>query len=132
MRFRCRRQSERGRVPDVDVKPDNRYGNAAGLVSGRYLHAEDIWLILGGVGVGILFLAVSRFTGESMGYGDSWAILILGIYLGLWELLTALTGAFFLLAAVSAAGLAAKKMSKRLRIPFYPFLTAGYLMSVIW
>ena len=93
---------------------------------------EDIWLILGGVGVGILFLAVSRFTGESMGYGDSWAILILGIYLGLWELLTALTGAFFLLAAVSAAGLAAKKMSKRLRIPFYPFLTAGYLMSVIW
>lgn len=93
---------------------------------------EDILLILGGTGVGMLFLLVSRITGESLGYGDSLAILILGIYLGLWELLAVLAGAFFLLAVFSAAGLTVRKMSRKLSIPFFPFLSAGYLMSVLW
>lgn len=65
-----------------------------------------------------------------MGYGDSWAILILGIFLGLWGVLEVLAAAFLLLTLVSVVLLARKRMSRRLSVPFYPFLAAGYLISV--
>lgn len=91
---------------------------------------EELWLIVGGAAVGIVFLLFSRATRERMGYGDSWAILILGIFLGLWGLLEVLAAAFFLLAAVSIVLLAGKKMSRRCAVPFYPFLAIGYLISV--
>ena len=96
-----------------------------------FIGRGDIIMILGGIGVGMSFLLISRITRESLGYGDSLAILILGIYLGLWELLMVLAGAFFLLAVFSVAGLTARKMSRKLSIPFFPFLSAGYLMSVL-
>lgn len=47
--------------------------------------------------VGILFLLISKVTEEGFGYGDSLAILILGIYLGFWGLIGVLSGAFLLL-----------------------------------
>ena len=92
---------------------------------------DDVWLIMGGIAIGGVFLLVSKVTGEGMGYADSWAILILGIYLGLWELVEVLAGAFFLLAAASAVCLTVKKMSRKCRLPFFPFLAAGYLLSIL-
>ena len=38
--------------------------------------------ILGGLGIGLFFLFVSYITEEKIGYGDSWLIAVLGIYLG--------------------------------------------------
>lgn len=106
-------------------------GNVAALGYQIFVGKGDVWLIMGGIGIGILFLLVSKVTGESMGYGDSWTILIMGMYLGIWELIEVLAGAFFLLAIFSVIGLTVKKMSKRLRIPFLPFLAAGYLLNVV-
>ncbi len=94
------------------------------------IRREEFWLVAGGAVVGIVFLFLSRATKEKMGYGDSWAILILGIFLGLWGLLEVLMSAFVLLAAVSIILLARKKMSRRCTVPFYPFLAIGYLVSV--
>ena len=91
----------------------------------------DMGTLIGGIGVGAVFFLVSRFTEEGVGYGDSWVILILGIYLGLWEVLEVLAGTCLLLAAVSIICLAVKRMSRRRTLPFVPFLAAGYLMSVL-
>lgn len=104
--------------------------NLAVIVYQIVFAREDLWLILGGAAVGVLFLGFSWATRERMGYGDSWAILILGIFLGLWGLLEVLAAAFFFLAAVSVIFLARKKMSRRFAVSLYPFLTAGYLISV--
>lgn len=92
---------------------------------------DDIWLIIGGIGIGILFLLLGKATHESIGYGDGWAILILGIYLGVWQLLEMLTVAFILLVVASVFCLVWKKMSRKMTIPFYPFLAAGYLVCLI-
>lgn len=91
----------------------------------------SLWILAGGIGVGVLFLLASRVTREGIGYGDSAAILILGAYMGLWELLKVLSGTFLLLFAASAAGLCTKKMSRKYALPMFPFLTAGYLLRLL-
>ena len=103
----------------------------AALVYQGITRQADLWMAAGGAGVGILFLLVSKVTREGFGYGDSGAILALGIYLGLWGVLDVLAGTFCLLAAASLICLTAKKMSRKHTIPFIPFLAAGYLLSVL-
>lgn len=95
-----------------------------------FIEKGNVWLIIGGIGVGILFLLVSRSTREGIGYGDSWVILILGIYLGVWRLLEVLAAAFLILEAAAVVCLVIKKMSRKYKLPFLPFLTIGYLYSV--
>ena len=55
----------------------------------------DLAGICAGIGVGVLFLLVSKVTEEAIGYGDSVAIMILGGYLGFWKVVGVLAVAFF-------------------------------------
>ncbi len=96
-----------------------------------FTRQTDGWLILGGGLTGLGFLLFSRVTKEGLGYGDSLLILILGLYLGLWRLLGALTVTFFLLFLVDLPLLAIKKMSRKYSLPFYPFLAGGCLALFI-
>jgi len=91
----------------------------------------NIWALAGGAGVGIIFLIISRVTREGFGYADSWGILILGLYLGFWKLLELLFAAFSMLAIFAIAMLAGKKMSRRCVLPFFPFLTVGYVAVLL-
>lgn len=105
--------------------------NLAVVVYQLAIGKADIWLVAGGAGLGVLFLVFSRVTRESMGYGDSWAILILGIYLGIWDLIEVLAVSFFTLTIVSVICMVRKRRYRRSVIPFYPFLTVGYLFSLL-
>lgn len=88
---------------------------------------EDVWLILGGAGIGCIFLILSKVTEEGLGYGDSLGILILGIGLGTWKLLEVLMATFLLLFVWSMIIWCIRK-KKNQRIPFYPFLVSGYFL----
>lgn len=94
----------------------------------------EVWQVAGGVGVGLIFLLMSKVTREGIGYGDSWGILSLGIYMGFGQLVAVLAGTLFILVIVSIVVLCVKKMSRTYCIPFFPFLTIGYAMGVtnIW
>ena len=48
---------------------------------------SGIGLVLGGIGVGLAFLLLSKVTEEGLGYGDSLGILVLGVGLGMWKLI---------------------------------------------
>lgn len=91
----------------------------------------NIFLFAGGIGVGFIFLFISRATREGVGYGDSWAILILGSFLGIWDLLMVLFIAFFFLAIFAVIILNVRKMSRTYAIPFFPFLTGGYMVTLL-
>ena len=107
---------------------------AAGLLGVIYqIYSGEMSLIeiLGGAAVGGIFLLISKVTREGLGYGDSIGIGILGIYLGFLRVLTVISITFFLLLCMSIPILWKKKLSKRYGLPFYPFLTAGYL-CLIW
>ncbi len=82
--------------------------------------------VLAGAGIGLLFLLVSKVTGEGLGYADSGLILALGVFLGAGRLLTLLAAAFFLAAIFAGAGLATGKFTRKFSFPFIPFLAVSY------
>ena len=101
---------------------------AAGLLCGRDIH---MIVLAAGAGVGIVFLVVSRVTDESLGYGDSILILIMGGFLGFWNILSLLVAAFSIAALFSIFMLVRKKFHKKSAFPFVPFLTAVYIGGMI-
>ena len=97
---------------------------AAGCLCGREI--SPVLLATGGC-MGIVFLLISRVSGESFGYGDSILILIIGIFLGFWNLVYLLLGAFSMAAVFSAVMMIKHRFNRKSSFPFVPFLAAAYL-----
>ena len=99
----------------------------------RMFSYKKMWHIsIYGAVIGIGFLLLSKYTDEQIGYGDSWMILNLGIYLGIWELILLLGIVFGVIFIFSCAGLVCKKLNRHTRLPFYPFLMIGYIGVMVW
>lgn len=94
----------------------------------RVTMVEDtIWSTLGGVAVGMGFFFISRYSRESVGYGDSWLILLLGVFLGGKTLVEVVLVAAFLASLFSIVYGIKCGWNKKRTIPFVPFLAAGYI-----
>ncbi len=93
--------------------------------------AGNVRLRVGGAIIGILLLIVSKCTKESIGYGDSWIILLLGIYLGYLRILRVLFAASLFAGIVSVFFLWKCGWKKTATLPFVPFLSLSYLGVVI-
>ena len=103
---------------------------AAGLFCSRNI---SIFLPAAGAAVGIVFIIISRVTEESFGYGDSILILIMGGFLGLWNILSLLITAFSMAALFSAFYADKKKVSQKIDISFRAFSYSGiYRRDVCW
>lgn len=93
---------------------------------------EGTWVYIGGAFLGIVFFLISKYSGEAVGYADSWMIFVLGMYMGVWKLVASL-GLAFLAAGIWGAGMMMLKKKKgKGTFPFLPFLTAGYLGVIVW
>ena len=97
---------------------------AAGFLCDREIH---IILLAAGAAVGGIFLIISRVTEDSFGYGDSILIMIMGGFLGFWNILSLLTAAFSMAALFSIFMLIRKRFHRKSSFPFVPFLTAAYI-----
>lgn len=97
---------------------------AAGFLCDREIH---IILLAAGAAVGVIFLIISRVTEDSFGYGDSILIMIMGGFLGFWNILSLLTAAFSMAALFSIFMLIRKRFHRKSAFPFVPFLTAAYI-----
>ena len=99
---------------------------AGSVVYQMIYRQESLWQIIGGALTGIVCLLISRVTREGLGYGDSIGILALSIFLGFSRIVGVLMTAFFLLLCASILILTKRKMSRKMAIPFYPFLASAY------
>ena len=88
---------------------------------------QEIAGMAGGALMGAIFWLISKYTSRAIGYGDSWLLGNMGIYLGGISMLEVATTAFFLTGLVSLAGIVIKQWKKNVTVPFAPFLTAAYL-----
>jgi len=90
------------------------------------------WIyILSGLAYGITFLLISRITRGALGTGDALIIGTIGIYLGFLHTLAVLFYAFFLGGIFSLILFIMRKASRQTSLPFAPFLTAGFLVSIL-
>ena len=88
-------------------------------------------ILAAGGGVGLVFIIISRVSGESFGYGDSILITIMGIFVGFWDILGLLMGAFSMAAVFSAVMMIRRRFSRKTSFPFVPFLAAAYIGGML-
>lgn len=104
---------------------------AASVGFRMYLGEELIsWVLC--VLPGMLFFLISYVTKEGVGYGDSYVILILGIYLGIRNTIGICMIAVLCMALLSMVGMAFWHWKRTKRLPFLPFLALGCLGMMIW
>ena len=88
---------------------------------------QPIFEVLAGGCIGVVFLTVGWMTKEALGYGDGWALVILGIMKGWYELIPVVFGAFLLSSVYGIGRLIGLKASRDETIPFYPFLLIAFV-----
>ncbi len=70
-------------------------------------------------------LGISKWTGEALGYADSGLILILGSYLGMWQLMILLLIAFSVAAFYAAMGMVIGNFHRKFFGSVYSFSYIG-------
>lgn len=80
-----------------------------------------------GLCFGIFFLLISKITKQMIGYADSWLILLLGVYQGIFHGLCVLFAASFMAAMCSLVYLWKRRWKRNETLPFIPFLAMAYL-----
>lgn len=100
-------------------------GTAAVLLTGKLGGSMDGWQLCRSMFPGAVFLAAAAATGKA-GCGDGIVLLMLGLVSGSEVCLFALMAGLFLTALFSGTMLALRKVKRSTRIPFLPFLTAGW------
>lgn len=100
-----------------------------GFVIYRAVSGQDaFWTMAADVLPGTLLLACGFITEGKIGKGDGYMVLAIGLFLG-WEICTAILAAACLLAALYAGiGLLLRKLTRRSKISFAPFLLLGTLL----
>ena len=90
------------------------------------LAGDETWLtvILSAI-PGSAFWLLSFISDERVGYGDGWMLLMIGLFVGLWNCFLILMTALISGSIVALVLLAAGKVSKDYQLPFAPFLLFG-------
>lgn len=88
--------------------------------------------LIAGFMAGVICMFISRITEESIGYGDSILVMVLGSFLGIWELLYVMLFASGFASVFSVVMILNKKMNRKAVIPFVPFLASGYIGGMIF
>ena len=91
------------------------------------LGTDHLFSIASGLLPGTLLLAFGFMTEGKLGKADGYMVLALGLFLG-WEVCTAILAIACLLTAVYAGvGILIKKLTRKSKISFAPFLLLGTL-----
>ena len=106
-------------------------GSVLPLFYGMLLLGENPKSHMAGMAMGIFFLFLSRLTEEGIAYVDSWLILVLGFYLGFWEMVEMLTMMWMILTPVAMVCFIRRNGSRKTTIPMIPFLTIAYLLTFL-
>lgn len=106
-------------------------GAVAAICSQILWNRNSVWECISGILIGLLFIGISKLTREGFGYGDSILITILGIYIGVWNLIYVLLIAFSLAAICSIFILIKFRFQRQKVLPFIPFITVAYMSFVL-
>jgi len=104
----------------------------SGTVADLLLSEGDVpWKRLLGIVPGIGVLVLSAVLRGGIGKGDGYLLCISGAALGAEQNTALLFYGFFLAGVISALLLVLKRVKRDTKLPFVPFLFAGFLLAVI-
>lgn len=99
---------------------------AAIVLQVQGMSGERSWLSIAlSVLPGAIFWMLSLVTGEKVGYGDGWMLIMIGLFTGLWRCFLILLVGLASESLVVLALLAFRRISGDRQIPFAPFLLFG-------
>ena len=84
------------------------------------------------IAVGSFVLAAAKVTGGAIGTGDGLLLIGIGILVGWRECLMTLMLAGLFVFIVAGILLAAGKVTRKTRLPFIPFLSAGWIVTMVF
>ena len=102
-----------------------------GIIAALVLHIQglggnEIWQSAAlSVIPGVIFWVLSYVTGEKVGYGDGWVLIMIGLYMGLWKCLLILVVGLIFSSMIVLILLMLRKVSREYQLPFVPFLLLG-------
>ena len=103
------------------------FGLIYGFISAELIFSQTIVTLL----PGMLFLAVSKVTKESMGYGDGIVVLVMGVFISMQKLVSSLMLALLFAALWSIILMVFCGKKKQADFPFLPFVLLGYIGGIL-
>ena len=99
-----------------------------------YLLKHILWASIGSITIqAIAILGRFVFRKESMGFGDTKLMFLIGLFLGRWQsILTVLIVAAFTGSIIGLTLIISKSKRPNSEIPFAPFLTIAATLDFIW
>ena len=91
------------------------------------LKRNSLLSVLGGIAIGLFFVYLSYITEEKIGYGDSWLIGVLGVYLGGTALLELMLIASLAASVCSLVYSACHGWNRNHTLPFIPFMMVAFV-----
>lgn len=92
------------------------------LATSIYMESSEVSSVMLGAVLGGIFILVSKYTKEALGYGDSMVITIVSMWLGGYLAIYTIGGAFGMSAIYGG-------IRKTKEIPFLPFLAVAFTLS---
>lgn len=102
-----------------------------GLLFHLYSMELSIIEILLGMGIGMTFLFLGFLTGGGVGLADGMILVVSGIFLGFEKNVEVFITGLFLAGITSLFLSVIRRKGRTYRIPFAPFLLAGYLFVMV-
>ncbi|MCI8730903.1 MAG: hypothetical protein HFH59_11460 [Lachnospiraceae bacterium] len=93
-----------------------------------FLHRDHLEVLLLGALPGILLMCVGKISGGALGLGDGLAVMISGIYMGIWKTLEFIALSLLMAAVWAGFLMFVKKKGRKASFPFVPFMLAAYVV----
>jgi leader peptidase (prepilin peptidase)/N-methyltransferase len=104
---------------------------ATGIICFIFSEKQETYEMIIGGSFGLFFFLVARITKESIGYGDAYIMTGIGFALGITWIFTGLMIALLCMLPISCSLLLMKKVNKKTKIPFLPFLFLGIMVEFV-
>jgi prepilin signal peptidase PulO-like enzyme (type II secretory pathway) len=101
---------------------------AIGIIINIIFNQYNIISILLAMLLGFIMILISKVTKEAIGIGDGIILVVMGLFTGVYNNLLILLYGLILSSIVSCFFLITKKLDKKDKIPFIPYLLAGYII----
>lgn len=103
----------------------------AGIVFHMVWQKQSIYDIFGGFLIGAAMLLISHVSSGAVGSGDAVLFMVTGIYLGFFINMALLFISLVLAAFFGLFGIIRGRFTRKSRLPFLPFVLAGYVVILI-